>query len=355
MPKSVRVKIASISLPINLNGSGIMVDNLSLEGIKNVSLIKDDSIKISRSQAWVVQKNSKKLKSSDPILKLDSVSGRIKINLFWYPTPIFLSAKNDNRADVILNLKLNDYIQGVLVGEMPSHWPLEALKAQAIAARSYAYSQLLSRKNEIFHLNANVLDQVYSLQSNLSKEALKAVNETQNEFLFLNQLPLKAYYHSDCGGHTEEPSNVWGVGELKIGTTKDHYCKMRRFEWKYKMAKQRLAQVLGLDALNEDIKIIKSSTGRAEFVEVNGTKISGQDLRQKIGFDKLKSTLFSLTFDENSVTFVGRGYGHGSGLCQWGAKAMALNGKTYLEILRHYYPLAKVSEVFDSKDQSVKL
>lgn len=360
IPQKVRVRITSVSLPLNIKADGVMVDHMSLEGIKKASLIRDESIQIARNEEWEIQKENKTLKTSQEFLRIDSASGKVKINLFWYPTPLFLSAKSKTKADLILNLNFNDYLQGVIIGEMPSHWPTEALKAQAIAARSYALYQLKNRQDEVFHLEGNVLDQVYSLQTTQSKEIAKIVEQTHNKILVQNNAPLKAYYHSDCGGHTEEPKSVWGVGELKIGSTKDKSCSMRtKNRWSYKVSRLTLAALMGVSGVGEKLEIIKSDSGRAELISLNSKgkvyTISGQELRRQIGFDKLKSTLFSLTFDQNSVTFTGQGYGHGSGLCQWGARSMAQAGKTAEEILMHYYPLAKVSRSFEFENQGFKL
>jgi stage II sporulation protein D len=358
LPAKVRVKITSIQLPIQISANGIMVENTSFEKIQNASFIKEESIQINRHNEWKIQKNHQIISSSQRFLKIDSVSGRIKLGVFWYPTPLFLSAKTDHMADVILNLNFDQYLQGVLQGEMPAGWPYEALKAQAIAARSYALHQLKTHHDDVFHLQGNVLDQVYSLENSRSKEIVRAINETQNQILFQNDAPLKAYYHSDCGGQTEEPKNVWGVQELKIGTAVDPYCKFRKNHWSFKISKQKLASVLGLTQLEKILNIDKSVSGRIEMISfsdgIYNLKVSGQELRQKLGFDKLKSTLFSLTFDEDSVTFMGQGYGHGSGLCQWGARAMALEGKSAKEILSHYYPMAKVSRI-EFENQGIKL
>ncbi len=354
----VRVRIATIALPLKLNSSDIQIQGLRLADIDQIAFIKNQTAiienkKIGGARLWFLRQGENLNRTAEKILKLTSSSGKIKIGIHQYPSPVYLSAKNSKSADLMISLSFEKYLEGVLIGEMPPTWPLEALKAQAIAARTYTLFQLAQREDEVFQLDGNVLDQVYSAESTSSlREKIRTVLESTKDMVLVSGKSfLKAYYHSDCGGETEDPTNVWGSMEVKFGTTKDQYCKYRASgTWIYKISKDDLAEKLG-DKFRirkvEDIQItMRTPSRRAALIAMAGggerLTMSGQEVRQLIGFDKIKSTLFSLTSDESSVTFSGRGNGHGSGLCQWGARSMASEGKTFRQILKHYYPVAQL-------------
>jgi stage II sporulation protein D len=247
----------------------------------------------------------------------------------------------------VIELNLDDYLLGVLAGEIPRAWPKEMLKAQAIAARSYTLYQLTMQKNSNFDLRADVLDQVYDpgasvllANGDLWIAKLKAaIFETANLVLVEKEDFLKAFYHSDCGGQTEEASTVWGgkkISNLKGGKTvsQDATCNLRSKskKWSYKISSQE-----------SDLKILSRwPSGRVKTLVWKKEVLTGEEFRSRIGFDKIKSTNFSVVSHASGLVVQGRGHGHGVGLCQYGARDMALRGKTFAEILEHYYPAAHI-------------
>lgn len=261
----------------------------------------------------------------------------------------------------IMELNLEEYLLGVVPSEMPASWPMEALKAQVVVARSYAFRQKMNRRGKAFHLESTVLDQVYnqntyqSLPDRLQKRVRLAVEETQGELLYQNNQVLKAYYHADCGGVTEESSQVWGPSQVKLKSVVDTDCPHRDGgEWEYKIPRQRLSYVLSqhfqspMDRLLGMQVVARSASGRITelapfFSSQEERVITGQKLREVLGFNRLKSTNFSIFWDAEYVAFRGRGHGHGVGMCQWGAKSLADKGYSYKQILKHYYPNARLS------------
>jgi stage II sporulation protein D len=250
-----------------------------------------------------------------------------------------------------------------LVGELPSDWPKEAVKAQAVAARSYTLFQVLLKDNEPYHLESNVLDQVFSL--NQTSESLKkvkvALKETEGLILLQEYQLLKSYYHADCGGQTEEAENVWGVKEINSGTTQDAYCLRHSKKWQYKVSKKDFFKKISqssddLSFVERMGDLVRTASNRVLYITLYGSssflqwgRVTGQEIRQIFGFDKIKSALFNIKEQGEDFIFIGRGFGHGSGLCQWGSRSLALEGRTSLEILNHYYPKAKVTKLDQNK------
>jgi len=268
-------------------------------------------------------------------------------------------AKKDS-FDVIAHIGLEDYLKGVLPSEMPASWPMHSLKAQAIASRSYTLAMIKQRQGRHFNLESTVIDQVFDLSKHeavsdvIKKRIYKAINETKGMVLLGPKSGIhKAYYHADCGGHTEEPGLVWS-SNAKQGTAKDPYCPSHRnSKWSATFSQKKISQLLraklGIpkqDVFKNLLVLNKSPSGRAVNVKLKFKNkervISAQKMREILGFSKMKSTMFSFDKSKNGITIKGKGNGHGVGLCQWGAKHWAGAGKTYKKILKHYYPQAKL-------------
>lgn len=288
------------------------------------------------------------------------------------PNQIFLAGyekqnlQNPQAFDVIAILALESYLVGVLSSEMPLSWPVETLKAQAIAARSYAMATIQERSQRTFHLESSVLDQVFNhvhlqdRQSPLMAKAREAVDQTQGLILVNAQNKvLKAFYHSDCGGKTASPRNVWGQG-TDSGVVTDDYClnnpKASHTSWSLQINETELSRKIKKFLKRPELSLVKmislirpSSNERVSQIEIlfrGGEKISmlADQLRRALGYDQLKSTLFSISRRHDQFQMVGQGFGHGVGLCQWGSRIMGMQGRTFAEILEHYYPRAQIRD-----------
>jgi len=291
-----------------------------------------------------------------------------------------LLQKNGRALDVISILNLEQYVLGVLISEMPYSWPLEALKAQAIAIRSYALAVKKEKENQRYHLESSVLDQLYrgiheeDLKNPKYKKALRAVFETRELRLWSNRQAMpktaasqiaKSFYHSDCGGSTIRPEAVWGLRPARAAqiVALDPSCaKRKKSSWENRISDKELNQLLAhtsqlasktagkvslekTDEMNLGIRAEKSHLldGRVSQVVLKMgsqilSQITGDSFRQILGFDRIKSTRFEVRQQGGSILVQGRGYGHGAGLCQWGSRDWALQGWDYQAILRHYYP-----------------
>lgn len=246
-----------------------------------------------------------------------------------------------NNGDVI-NIGLTEYLVGVVAGEMPASFPIEALKAQAVVARTYTMKSLqIGRK-----LTDSTSTQVYKDNNQLRnlwgkdydryyQRIYDAVTSTDNICVYYNGNYIDAVYHSTSNGYTEDAVNVWGnsIPYLQtVASTWDQnvssYLKIITKE------ESDIISILGLDNLDEIQILERNNSGRVEKVQIGNKIFSGVELRNMLG---LRSTDFEIIKDNNIITITTKGYGHGVGMSQYGAKGMAEQGYSYREILNHYY------------------
>jgi len=231
---------------------------------------------------------------------------------------------------------------------------LEAVKAQAVSSRTYALYQLGVRQaggsSAIYDVESTVMDQVY-LGARGGDRARRAVEETKGEVLKYHGELFKSFFSSSCGGMTESAINVWGE-KGRFPLIKDRYCERSpNNTWTYSVPRQELSARLNSAGFAvgriESVQVERRDKNPRAATLVIGTGgqtlfLQGSDFRKAMGFDKIKSTWFDARLEGERVTFSGHGYGHGVGMCQWGAKGMADEGKTYREILKFYYPGARI-------------
>src|SRR3990170_2329340 len=257
---------------------------------------------------------------------------------------------------VVNELPLEFYVAGLINQEISSKWPIEVVKAQAVIARTYAMYQKKKRAAGDYHVEATVADQVYAGSMTEDERSLYAVKETIGEVLTYNGELALTVYHSNSGGMTEDAKNIWGKDYPYLRQVKSSFDKdSSHFSWILNMSPQSVEAALKdagypIADIQNIIPIYTTNSGRVIKVMMHyaGGKLemSGEDLRKAIGYDKLKSTMFTVEIVNSSFVFNGKGYGHGVGLSQWGAKGMAEKGYTYTEILEHFYPGTRIERIY---------
>ena len=263
--------------------------------------------------------------------------------------PIFL--KKDPSADKVdcvmkltvngTEMELEDYVIGVVAAEMPASYELEALKAQAIAARTYAMYKLQNGQKE---LEASVKHQVFYSQkerekkwqasyANHEQKVQKAVKETVGEIITYNSKPISAMFHAASNGQTESAKNYSGndIAYLQSVPSPE---------------KEEVTQQLPLEPWSQsDVKnmeIIRNETGRVQQVNLPNQQLTGREVRELF---QLRSTDFTLEVKGGQLVATTQGYGHGVGMSQQGANQFALKGKEAEEILLHYYTGTEVEKL----------
>jgi len=265
-----------------------------------------------------------------------------------YINNVFIRVKR-LKSNVIETIPLEEYVVGVLAGEMPISFEIEAFKAQAVASRSYALARMEYNKNKEYDVVDSVMNQVYldndflkstwgnSYVKNINK-LRQAVNETLDEYLSYDDKIVDAMFFSTSNGYTEDSGNVFdfSLSYLKsVESPWDKEVSAAFFTKKY-MSLSDFYKKLNLDYnKNLNIEITKrSEAGRIMIIYVNGVKFKGTEIYNKLG---LRSTDFDIELLGDEILITTKGYGHGVGMSQYGALGMAQEGFTYEEILRHYY------------------
>lgn len=290
---------------------------------------------------------------SSPV-KLLAADGheRIRLGGNLYKGDILLRATPEDRLDIIEYLSIEDYLYGVLPVEMSPDWPLEALKAQAVASRTYAMRFINPAKD--YDVTNGVEMQVYNGATNVNSRIIEAVNSTRGEVLKYKSRLIMAFFHANCGGHTASSKAAWGEDVIKpLYGVADPFCKPSgNSRWELFISSSdllRFIQAQGSTALKvTGFKIRqKDRSGRAASfsasTDAGSVTVKASDLRKRFGNRELRSTFITRVSPvKGGYELAGRGWGHGVGLCQDGAKYMAYKGRPYTKILRHYYPGAAI-------------
>jgi stage II sporulation protein D len=289
-------------------------------------------------------------------VELRGRNGDIILNGMTLPGRLIVKRLN-HRLLVIIELDLEEYIKGVVPAEMNSAWHLEALKVQAIAARTYAVYQIRQGTNKDFDIFASTKDQVYRGRSANNFSVIRAVEETRNLIVTYEGLPIFAAYHSTAAGPTEDAAYVWSMDLPYLkGVECPFDIESPRYQWRTDVSVPSLEQRLREEEFPVGIiasidPVSYSPSGRVAQVRIlhSGGELflRGEDLRRVVGYTMLASTMFDLEVTGLRIQFTGRGAGHGVGLCQWGAKVLAERGYSAGTILRYYYPGTEIRAVAD--------
>ena len=272
---------------------------------------------------------------------------------FKYTSNMMVRVKQD---DEIIKVPFEDYIVGVLAGEMPVSFELEALKAQAVAARSYVMKKIEYNKDKEYDVVDTVMNQVYLDDEHLQEvwkddytnninKIKQAVMETFNEYLEYNGKVVDAMFFSTSVGYTENSEEVFTskVPYLRsVESTWDSISPV--YEVNYTFNLEDFYNKLNLnysETLNIEL-LDTTSTGRVKKLKINGVTLEGNTVVTNL---KLKSNHFTIKLDNNKIYITTKGYGHGVGMSQYGAQAMALNGYKYDEILKYYYQGVEIKKI----------
>jgi len=341
-------------------------------------------------------------KDAQPLIRVDGKNFRGTIHFKRY---------SDSDLTVINQLSLEEYLYGVLPREISGLWPMEAQKAQAVAARTYAIVNMNRHLNHGFDVCSTTHCQVYGGYDAEHVNSTKAVDQTKGKLLTFNGNPVTAFYHSNSGGRTENSENVWSnaLGYIK-GVDDPYSIGNPNDTWTFVYTKQEIeerlnARDLSVGTIRSITPIEYSINGRVlklEIIGSNNTIILEKDrIRNVLGYNNIRSTWFEIQGDSDSnisiitaqgttetilsekhiitssgvqkitepqnfkifdgssymtltdnsnassnFVFTGKGWGHGLGMSQWGAKTMADRGYTYEQILLHYYTGVKVEKGF---------
>ena len=267
---------------------------------------------------------------------------------FYFDSNTIVRIKRSETGEID-KIPLEEYIVGVISGEMPASFELEALKAQATAARTYVMKKIIDNKDKEYDVIDTTLNQVYLDTDSLKKrwqdkyneyinKMKTAVKDTQGQYLTYKSEIIDALYFSTSVGSTENSEEVF-VSALPYLRSVDSSWDAEVspvFSENNDFSLQEFYNRLGLKYSEKlDIEILeKTSTGRVKQIKINGVIFDSSSIVNKLN---LRSNHFSIQKDGNILSVTTKGYGHGVGMSQYGAQAMALKGYSYDEILKYYY------------------
>ena len=326
------------SIPLIIKGknfSNKKIKGLTLKNEKNRTILYFDK---NKQRKYDLQSNQQfQVRSSDGRgiwVGQKRFSG--KLNLFIIDSEIF----------VVNVLGIEKYLSSVVGSEMPTKWPIEALKAQAIASRTYALKQ---KGNELFDIDSTQRNQVYNGLESRTYKTTRAVRSTRSLVLTYKNKLINALFHSSSGGMTENSQDVWKNKYPYLSSVKDFDKKSPKFKWQKKFSNKELKNLFPRIGGIKNIEILNiTNTGRVKNVRLVGAygsdQMSGVDLRKRLGLNS-NFVRFKFIGEEINNKFpmkkglivFGQGSGHGVGMSQWGAKYMASKGQKAEKILKHFY------------------
>ncbi len=274
---------------------------------------------------------------------------------------------NGHDLQVVDVIPLESYVLGIVDGELGSvHFNPEGLKAQIVASRSYVLASRGRHKKSGFDFCDSPHCQMFKGTDAIQSEYKLAVEMSRGQYLAYKGKVVPGYYHDSCGGRTASVQEVWDspavpyLQGVQDGDSSGAYCRFApRAQWMFVVNRHQLADcfqragwIREHEALNAVRVVSLSGSGRAEQVLIQSQHsawIPGPEVRSALnryfGKEVLASTVYRVRSQGDLFYFSGQGWGHGVGLCQWGAIQMANKGKTYREILKHYYPGTQIERL----------
>jgi stage II sporulation protein D len=334
-PETIRVALVKGAETLRIDGTGVL-----LTDSRGFPLRLDMPLEVKRTRDGI-SVNGKAvsgLVASAPV--------RVTVNGKGYRG--LLEVTPAERGLLVVNeLPLEEYLIGLINCEISSAWPMEAVKAQAVIARSYAVYQKQARRGAPYQLESSVMDQVYEGCDVEDSRAARGVQETAGEVLSWEGKVIQAFYHSNCAGHTENSERVWGLSIPYLRGVPCQYCLANPVKWEQSIPLKKVESALKAAGFPvsgvRELKVQgRNDSGRVQEVSVLSAKgrvsVASVAFRKALGYGVVKSTNFELRVSGEDCLVWGTGSGHGVGLCQWGAKQRALDGFSYREILSYYYP-----------------
>lgn len=279
--------------------------------------------------------------------------------------PVEIFPETPSGLVLVTEIELEKYLLGVVTAEMGrGRTELEALKAQAVVARSYAFARIGSSPEAGYDIEAGVQHQAFDGWQQVPPLIVKAVEQTRGQVLIYDGKVISANFHSTCGGRTALPSEVWQAVDERfpfLKSAKDGYCRISpRYSWQDTVTAREMLDRLfpgQPPARIRQVEILdRSRSGRVQVLKISAdcgdTVLYKDKIRSGLSASPVLSTRFDLksqTDEEgfiSSIILEGSGYGHGVGLCQWGAIGMAKDGKSYRNILKHFYRGVEIKRIF---------
>lgn len=291
-------------------------------------------------------------------LRITSKTKEVQIENRKYHNAVEILKNPAASLTVVNEIDVEDYLKGVLPWESNPEWPKEALKAQAVVSRTYAIFKNIENQDFPFTLSSDVGSQVYSGKSIEHPLSNQAVDQTRGEILTYRGKIFPAFFHSTCGGGTTRADYQWKIeAHPSLKGVECPFCQASKYyAWKAELSVSEVQRLLAkkgyaLSDIQDVTPEEPDDSGRPRFLAIRhaaGTlKLSANEFRLAVGPDRIRSTRIKVAKEGDRLMVKGRGWGHGVGMCQFGAKHLAELGYRYADILRYYYPGSEIRQVED--------
>ena len=330
--KILQIQLATSTIAIVSDGNGRKIGELlPLKG--EIAQAENNAIKfgdVRVGELWVVPQQG----------------GYVWIGDRWYrgAVQVILDGKQLIAID---RVDLEQYLYSVLGAEMSKDFPAEALKAQAVAARTYALYRSRAATKKLFDVDCTQDSQVYRGLTSEANTTQAAVDATKGQILTYHGKPILAVFHSASGGHTENVEDIWSDKMPYLRGVPDYDLGTPGYEWSRTFTASQLSQMLKvkkIQAISADRLTQYGSVVSLKIIGDEEKTLTGSQIRTTL---KLRSLRFTISPTPDGYVFNGRGYGHALGMSQWGAYSMAQQGMTYATILAHYYSGVELGKLAD--------
>ena len=273
----------------------------------------------------------------------------------------FILNNNVYSGDLVINVDkgeffyvnhvpLEEYLVSVVGHEMSPKWPLEALKSQAVVARTYVLQKMGESHDKLYDIGDTTKDQVYGGRFRHEEGVRQAIAQTLSQIITYHGELAQVFYHSCCGGETASSEEVWkeDIPYLKRQTC--NFTESPEYNWKVTVSKSEMEEKLGIRDISNISILERTESKRAKYIAVKTkgkeVKITASEFRAKIGAERIRSTRFGMKLAGAQIIIKGHGYGHGVGLCQWCSKILAeKQSMKYRNILSHFFPGTSITKI----------
>ncbi len=364
IPKTVRVAIVreARELTLSIEGAYTFRDMPSGKVLARLG-------RLSKSRVRLLDKGilmGLDVYAAKRILIEPSHDATIVLNNHRFRGKILIIRTEKNRLTVVNNINIEDYIKGVLYHEVSHYWPMEALKAQAVATRTYALYSMGGSGSKDYDMTNDIYSQVYGGRESERYRTGLAVDRTQGEVVAFNNKYLSTYFHATCAGMTEDAKELWNINLAPLKGVSCSFCQdSPHMRWKRNFRLKDLQDKLinrgfTIGAIKEIAVVDRNRSDRINMLKITDREgheilINGKDFREVLGPNVLKSNNYEISMQGYYVDFIGKGWGHGVGMCQWGARGMANGQFNYKQIINYYYPHAAIVDYHDLENKPAML
>ena len=349
MPEYIRVLVADSAAPLRISSAGALKITADNNGT-TITTVSD--IAFAADNNSIIVNNGAPMHGPVRVAPADGQS--VAIDGKTHRGLLMITAEKQ-RLLAVNHAPLEEYLCGVLPREMAPSWPMEALKAQAVAARTYALYHMLLRRSDSYDVLSTTSSQVYGGSEQDYPAIRSAVDATRGLVLAEGGRLALTLFHANSGGRTESFEDIWGGRLSCLSSVEDTFSKNYSGDtWEKTLSVEEIASACAqfgivADKVKEIVPIERSASGRIKKLKVVADSqtffLSGNSFRLIVGPGKVKGTNFTVRKEKAEFVFKGTGYGHGAGMSQWGAYGMSKKGHDFTAILGHYYPGAQIVRI----------